>query len=51
MTEGKIYSSDVPKNTTFAKLNSPTSANNSILAGVQYIFMHKILPQQRPLSN
>ena len=30
---------------------TPTSANNSILAGVQYIFKHKILPQHWPLSN
>ena len=35
----------------FAKLYSRTLANNSILAGVQYIFIHKILPQHRPLSN
>ena len=35
----------------FAKLYSPTSANNCILAGVQYIFIHKILPQHWPLSN
>ena len=25
--------------------------NNSILAGVQYILIHKILPQHRPLST
>ena len=35
----------------FAKLDSSTSANNSILAGVQYIFIQKILPQHQPLSN
>ena len=35
----------------FAKLYLATSANNSILAGVQYIFIHKILPQHQQLSN
>ena len=35
----------------FTKLYSPTSANNIILACVQYIFKHKIFPQHRPLSN
>ena len=35
----------------FAKLYTSTSANESILAGVQYIFLLKILPRLRPLSN
>ena len=35
----------------FAKLYSSTLANNRILAGVQYIFIEKILPKHQPLSN
>ena len=37
--------------TAFVKIYSSTSANNNILAGVQHIFIQKILPQHRPLSN
>ena len=36
-------------NAAFAKLYSSTSANNSILTGVQYNLIQKILPQHRPL--
>ena len=39
------------KTAAFAKLYSPTSANNSILAGVQYNLMHTVLPQHQPLTN
>ena len=35
----------------FAKLNESTSANNSIWAGIQYIFLQNILLQHQPLSN
>ena len=40
-----------PGDAAFAKLFSSTSANNSILASVQYIFIQKILPPHQPLSN
>ena len=46
-----IYVRIIVSATEFAKLYSPTSANNSIFAGVQNIFVHKIFPQHRPLSN
>ena len=49
-----MHKGDIGKLTVlsaFAKLCSPTSANNTILAGVQYIFIHKILPQHQRLCN
>ena len=37
----KIFDTKLNASTTFAKLYLPTWANNSILAGVQYIFITK----------
>ena len=45
-----IYIVDLGPFAVFLKLYTSTSANNSILASVQYIFIQKILHQHQPLS-